>query len=133
MEARLLHPDQATASAARVSLRDSNLMRSVNTNLRQRSEGLADDEAIAFFCECDSASCYSPIWLSATSFDARMTSEPGWLLHQGHAPSAIWHRRAPLPTRTSLRAKPSTEAAKPRRIWTPSHRSAEQPDLRLTA
>ena len=99
MEDRLAHPS---------SRRDSNLMRSVNTNLRQRSETLAVDEPIAFFCECASPNCYSPLWMSAMVFDARLT-QPAWLLHDGHEPSALWHRREPLPSRTSLRPRPAPE------------------------
>ena len=87
------------------SRRDSNLMRSVNTNLRQRSEMLAGNEPIAFFCECANPSCYSPLWMSVTVFDERLADQPGWVLHEGHEPSALWHRREPLPTRTSLRAR----------------------------
>jgi hypothetical protein len=93
-------PDSLPASSGR---RDSNLMRSVNNNLRQRSETLPADEPIAFFCECGSHICYSPIWMSPAAFDARMVERPGWLVHDGHEPSALWHRREPLPTRTSLR------------------------------
>ena len=93
-------PDSLPAPPDR---RDSNLMRSVNNNLRQRSETLPPDEPIAFFCECENHTCYAPIWKSAAAFDTT-TVEPGWLLHDGHEPSALWHRREPLPTRTSLRS-----------------------------
>lgn len=115
MEDRLVHPS---------SRRDSNLMRSVNTNLRQRSETLAADEPIAFFCECARPSCYSPLWMSATVFDGKLTDQPGWLLHDGHEPSALWHRRQPLPTRTSLRARPAPEPeiAEPTKLHTRPHR-----------
>jgi hypothetical protein len=103
MEAGVVQPspDSRSASPGR---RDSNLMRSVNTNLRQRSETLFADEPIAFFCECGSLTCYSPIWKSAAAFDTTTIEQPGWLLYEGHEPSALWHRREPLPTRTSLRA-----------------------------
>lgn len=99
MEDRLTHP----------SSRDSNLMRSVNANLRRRSESIAGNDPIAFFCECGNTNCYSPIWMPVTVFDGLLTDQPGWLLHEGHEPSALWHRRAPLPTRTSLRARPETD------------------------
>jgi hypothetical protein len=90
--------------------RDSNLMRSVNTNLRSRSESVAADEPIAFFCECAASNCYSPIWMSSQEFDRKLVDEPGWLLHESHDPSALWHRREPLPTRTSSRhARPAPE------------------------
>jgi hypothetical protein len=99
MEDRLTHP----------SARDSNLMRSVNTNLRRRSESVAGNDPIAFFCECGNANCYSPIWMPVTAFDGLLTDQPGWLLHEGHEPSMLWHRRAPLPTRTSLRPRTETD------------------------
>ena len=107
MEDRSAHPH---------ARRDSNLMRSVNTNLRSRSETLSEAEPIAFFCECAQGSCYAPIWMSAERFDDKLTAEPGWLLHEGHAPSALWHRREPLPTRTSRHAQPASDlhGAEPR-------------------
>ncbi len=83
--------------------RDSNLMRSINTNLRQRSDALTGDEPIALFCECRSPNCYAPIWMPVQAFDGFLTDKPGWLLHEGHEPSALWHRREPLPSRTALR------------------------------
>jgi hypothetical protein len=101
MEAGVTQPSPESLSAP-PDRRDSNLMRSVNNNLRQRSEALPQEEPIAFFCECANHTCYSPIWKSAAAFD-ETTVEPGWLLHDGHEPSALWHRREPLPTRTSLR------------------------------
>ena len=111
MEARVVQPDEPDSPAAPASLRDSNLMRSVNNNLRQRSESLPAAEPIAFFCECGSPTCYAPIWMTAASFDAGAADRPGWLLHTGHEASALWHRREPLPTRTSLR--PVSAAAEP--------------------
>jgi hypothetical protein len=94
-------PDSRAAPLGR---RDSYLMRSVNTNLRHRSQALPADESIAFFCECASHDCYVPVWKSSADFDAMTLEAPGWLLHQGHEPSELWHHREPLPTRTSLRA-----------------------------
>jgi hypothetical protein len=111
MEA-LLHPDQPDISSSLTGVRDANLMRSVNRNLRERSETRSDDEPIPFFCECANPACYSPIWMSAAAFDAKVTDQPGWLLHDGHEPSALWHRREPLPARTSLRPRPSNDAAR---------------------
>ena len=99
MEDRLAHPS---------SRRDSNLMRSVNTNLRQRSEAVDGFESIAFFCECQSPTCYAPVWLSLADFDAAVARDAGWLLLAGHFPSALWHRREPLPTRRSARPTRST-------------------------
>jgi len=104
MEAPVSHPAQPD-SAALARRRDSNLMRSVNTDLRRHSEAQAAEESIAFFCECRSPNCYAPIWMSAPAFDATTEDQSAWLLHEGHEPSALWQRREPLPTRTSLRTK----------------------------
>lgn len=119
MEDRQLHS---------VPPRDSNLMRSVNTNLRRRSDALTGDEPVAFFCECRSPSCYAPIWMSSEAFDAKLNDEPGWLLHESHEPSELWHRRAPLPTRTSLRTRPAHELDPPKTHGRPRllHRSAHR-------
>lgn len=89
--------------SAPLGRRDSNLMRSVNNIVRQRSETLPLEDPIAFFCECANHACYSPVWISAADFDATTIERPGWLLLEGHEPSELWRRREPLPTRTSRR------------------------------
>jgi hypothetical protein len=78
-------------------------MHTVNSNLRERSEAVDRAESIAFFCECQTPTCYSPVWLSADDFDLTTAADAGWLLIDGHEPSALWHRRAPLPTRHTAR------------------------------
>lgn len=83
MEARLIASAHETSSEG-VALRTSELMRSVNRNLRQLAESLALSEPVAFFCECQSATCYSPIWMSRAAFDAAV--EGGLLLLEGHGP-----------------------------------------------
>lgn len=108
MEAGVSQPSPDSSPAPRAR-RDSHLMRSVNTNLRKRCEAQQVDEPIAFFCECASHACYSPIWKSAAAFDVMTVEEPGWLLHERHEPSELWHRREALPTRTSLRAGAAVE------------------------
>lgn len=84
MEAHLIDSAQPDSSLERVAVRTSGLMRSVNTNLRQRSESLALSEPVAFFCECQRETCYSPIWLSRAAFDAAVID--GLLLLEGHGP-----------------------------------------------
>jgi hypothetical protein len=79
-------------------------MHTVNSNVRQRSEGLDGSEAIAFFCECQIPSCYSPVWLTVADFDELFADNAGWLLLEGHVASGLWHRREPLPTRRSARS-----------------------------
>jgi hypothetical protein len=101
MEARLVDSDSLGPLVARTARRDSSLMHTVNSNVRQRSEALAGSEAIAFFCECQSPSCYAPVWLTAAEFDEQFAD--GWLLLDGHVASGLWHRREPLPTRRTAR------------------------------
>jgi hypothetical protein len=103
MEVTLVHSDQTDTPSAPMAWRDSGLMRSVNKNMRQRSEAPPADP-IAFFCECRSASCYAPIWMSTAAFDAE-ADRPGWLLHEGHEPSVSWRPDEPLTTRPT----PGTE------------------------
>jgi hypothetical protein len=83
-------------------------MHTVNSNLRQRSEAVDSSESIAFFCECQTPTCYSPVWLSVADFDLAVGRDAGWLLLAGHQPSALWHRMEPLPTRKTARpARPA--------------------------
>jgi hypothetical protein len=103
MEARLVDSYQPDSPAAPIARRESRLIRSVNSNLRERSETFAPSERIAFFCECQNAICYSPLWMSVAAFDAMVAAEAGWLLLEGHEPSALWHRREPLPTPVTAR------------------------------
>src|ERR1700690_2568865 len=101
MEARLFDSDSLGAQVTPSVRRESSLMHTVNSNLRERSEAIDGSESIAFFCECQSASCYSPVWLSLADF--AMAHDVGWLLLDGHVASALWHRREPLPTRKTAR------------------------------
>jgi hypothetical protein len=70
-----------------VALRESRVMRSVNRKLRELAGTFAYADLIAFFCECRTASCYSPIPMSVEAFDAAVTGQTRWLLRAGHEPS----------------------------------------------
>jgi len=105
MEARLMDLDSLGPQVAPKARRDSSLMHTVNSNVRRRAESADGSEAIAFFCECQIPGCYAPIWLSAADFDEMFADDPGWLLLEGHVPSALWHRREPLPTRHTANSK----------------------------
>jgi len=61
-------------------------MRDVNRNLRHLSENLGPLEPVAFFCECQSPTCYSAIWMSVAAYDATLTDRESWLLLAGHEP-----------------------------------------------
>jgi len=52
-------------------------------HLRQLAGSLALSEPVAFLCECQSTTCYSPIWMSRAAFDAAV-DRPGLLLLEGH-------------------------------------------------
>lgn len=113
MEAHLAgsaEPDPSTAPPAQ---RESSLMQSINGTLRQRPEALADPDPIAFFCECRRPGCYSTVWMSAAGFDARMSEESGWLLAEGHEPSALWEGSAPVPSTVGAAAAPTEAPAEP--------------------
>jgi len=70
--------------------RDSGSMRNMNTGMREVSNSFALSDPIAFFCECQTATCYSVVWMSAAAFDANIRDRTGWLLTTGHEPSAPW-------------------------------------------
>jgi hypothetical protein len=110
MKAQLVGSERRGSQVA-ATRRESSLMHTVNSNLRERSEAEDHSESIAFFCECQSPSCYAPVWLSVNDFDLTAAADTGWLLIAGHQPSALWHRRAPLPTRQTARAARSLRRA----------------------
>jgi len=90
-------------------VRASSLMRSTNNNLRRLSGASTFSEPIAFFCECRSPACYSVIWIQLAAFDLLVAGQDGWLLVEGHEPSARWRPKDPfLPTSSHARrtAKP---------------------------
>ncbi len=119
MEARLVDSAGPDSIAAPSAQRESSLMQSINRNLRQRTDSLADPDPIAFFCECQSADCYSAVWMSAATFDAtRASDDRGWLLADGHEPSVLWEASAlvPSPAATSAVGAPAeapTEQGQP--------------------
>jgi hypothetical protein len=105
LETRLLDSDPPVSAAAPVALRESRLMRRVNSNVRQLSATFADSEPIGFFCECQNPACYSGIWMSEAAFDAMVADQTGWLLLEGHEPIDAWHRREAAPARETNEAE----------------------------
>ena len=83
MQAGLIDSPRHDSSSESVAVRTSGLMRSVNMNLRQLAGSLAPSELVAFFCECQSTTCYAPIWMSRAVFDAAV-DRPSLLLLEGH-------------------------------------------------
>lgn len=90
MKRRVSHSAEPDSSEAAGGVRESRSMRHVNRSMRAVSGSFALSDPIAFFCECKSATCYSPVWLSAADFDAIESSGSGWFLEEGHEPSAAW-------------------------------------------
>ncbi len=99
--------------ASAMRLRESRLMRTVNTAIRRQTGPGALFDSIAFFCECRDSSCHQVVWMSAAAFDEAMSDRSSWLLREGHEPSASWHPRGASPTRKSrrvpLRAVPAAD------------------------
>jgi hypothetical protein len=83
------------SAAVPVAVRESSSMRNVNESMRQVSGSFALADPIAFFCECEIPACYSVVWMSASSFDAMVTRQTGWLLAETHKPSMPWRPREP--------------------------------------
>lgn len=79
------------------AIRASSSMRSVNRSMRQVSAALALADPIGFFCECEIPSCYSVVWMSASSFDAAVEDRTGWLLVEAHTPSQLRPTEEPSP------------------------------------
>lgn len=133
MEARLVDSDQP----GRAARRESRVIRSVNSSLRERSEAFDSSERIAFFCECQNVGCYLPMWMSVNAFDTMVAAEAGWLLLDGHQPSALWHHSEPLPTRESARsrrAQPSITVEDPQPTGSlPGQERPRTPGQRLSA
>jgi hypothetical protein len=88
METRLVDSDRSDLSGVLMELRDSRMMRRANDAVRRQSEPLEASESVGFFCECETASCYAPVFLSVGDFDELVAAERGWVLSDGHEPSA---------------------------------------------
>lgn len=83
-----MHARRTTAEApGTADVRNSQMMRRVNTAFAHFAD-LGDPEApLAFFCECASEDCYSVVWLTPTAFAKLVASEDAWIMLAGHAGS----------------------------------------------
>jgi hypothetical protein len=88
MEARPLDSEKPDSRAAPLVARGSRLMRDVNSNIRRLSGTFALSEPMLLFCECRGPTCFSRVPTSAEAFDATVAEEKGWILLEGHEPSA---------------------------------------------
>ncbi len=58
--------------------------REINNLMRQRFWADQGPTPIAFFCECDDAGCYRPVWLTVAAYDV-VRLDPSWVaLAEGH-------------------------------------------------
>ena len=94
--ARADHAASADARACVVE-RSPELLRQVNELMREGRRGQTDQERVPFFCECERADCYEPVWLTSGMYDERRSEWrqplvlPGHELASGEAP---WNQGA---------------------------------------
>ena len=81
-EQPLMAEETGTASVPRPAL-----LRQVNELMREGRQGPAEPERIPFFCECERADCYEPVWLTSDMYDER-GSQRAPLVLPGHEVAA---------------------------------------------
>jgi hypothetical protein len=90
--------DHASADArACVVERSPGLLRQVNELMREGRRGQTEQERIPFFCECERADCYEPVWLTSDMYDERRSEWWQPLVLPGHelaTGEARWNQRA---------------------------------------
>ena len=77
--------------------RSPELLRQVNELMREGRRGQAEQERIPFFCECERADCYEPVWLTSDMYDERRSEWWQALVLPGHdlaTGEAQWHQGA---------------------------------------
>jgi hypothetical protein len=112
-EAFALSADQTTSfGVPEPATRESRVVRTMNVTMRELSGSLARSEAIGFFCECANAACFSVVWMTPCVFDRTIAGHTGWMLLDGHEPSALWHTRAPAPLPVTSRAPRAVDTAR---------------------
>lgn len=60
------------------------LLRRVNELMQEGRRGLAEQERIPFFCECERVDCYEPLWLTSDMYDERRSQQQPPLILPGH-------------------------------------------------
>ncbi|MET0560137.1 MAG: hypothetical protein ABW012_00755 [Gaiellaceae bacterium] len=64
------------------------LLRRVNELMQEGRRGLAEQERIPFFCECERVDCYEPLWLTSDMYDVRRSQQHPPLILPGHEVAA---------------------------------------------
>jgi hypothetical protein len=91
--------DHAASADARACVveRSPGLLRQVNELMREERRGQTEHERIPFFCECERADCYEPVWLTSDMYDERRSEWRQPLILPGHelaTGEARWNRGA---------------------------------------
>jgi hypothetical protein len=78
--------DHAASADARAGVveRSPDLLRQVNELMREGRRGQTEQERIPFFCECERADCYEPVWLTSEMYDERRSEWWQPLVLPGH-------------------------------------------------
>ena len=87
------HAASADPRSAGVVERSPGLLRQVNELMREGRQGQTDEERIPFFCECERADCYEPVWLTSDMYDERRSEWRQPLVLPGHEPASGDARR----------------------------------------
>jgi hypothetical protein len=64
--------------------RSPGLLRQVNELMREGRRDQTEQERIPFFCECERADCYEPVWLTSDMYDERRSDWWQPLILPGH-------------------------------------------------
>ena len=89
------HAASADPRSAGVVERSPGLLRQVNELMREGRRGQTEPERIPFFCECERADCYEPVWLTSDMYDERLCEWRQPLVLPGHelaTGEARWHQ-----------------------------------------
>jgi hypothetical protein len=78
--------DHAASADARACVveRSPGLLHQVNELMWEGRRGQTEQERIPFFCECERADCYEPLWLTSDMYDERRSEWPQPLVLPGH-------------------------------------------------
>jgi hypothetical protein len=79
MAEQTLMAEAGTVSAARPGL-----LRRVNELMQEGRRGLAEQERIPFFCECERVDCDEAVWLTSDMYEKRRLHRPHPLILPGH-------------------------------------------------
>jgi len=67
-----------------VSAARPGLLRRVNELMQEGRRGVAEQERIPFFCECERVDCDEPVWLTSDMYAARRLHRRQPLILPGH-------------------------------------------------